>query len=66
MRLNTKIALAGLISTTGIGLAGMYESVEANQQQPTNDTTVVLNKDVSNKDKTNPTCKFVQFPLGGK
>lgn len=66
MRLNIKITLAGLISTTGIGLAGMYESVEAYQQQPTNDTTVVLNKDVSNKDKTNPTCKFVHFPLGGK
>lgn len=66
MRLNTKIALAGIISTTAIGLANMDEHVEAIQQSSTKDTTVVLNKNVSNLDKTNPTCKFVQYPFGGK
>ena len=66
MRLNTKIALAGIISTTAIGLANMNETVEAKQQVPTKDTNVVLNKNVYDLNKTNPTCKFVQYPFGGK
>lgn len=66
MRFNTKIALAGIISTTAIGLANMNESVEAKQQVSNKDTNVVLNKSVDNLNKTNPTCKFVQYPFGGK
>lgn len=66
MRLNTKVALAGIISTTAIGLANMNEPVEAKQQVSTKDTNVVLNKNVHDLNKTNPTCKFVQYPFGGK
>lgn len=67
MRLNTKIALAGLVSVTGIGLANMYEHVEAKQLQPTKDTTVVLNKNPTDTDKSHhPIYKMKQYPFGGK
>ena len=66
MRLNTKIALAGIISTTTIGLANMNEPVEAKQQVFNKDTNVILNKSVDKSNKFDPSCDFVQYPFGGK
>lgn len=66
MRLNTKIALAGLVSVTGIGLANMHEHAEAYQRQPTKDTTIILNKNPSDSDKAHPIYKMNQYPFGGK
>lgn len=66
MRLNTKIALAGLVSVTGIGLANMYEYAEAYQRQPTKDTTITLNKNPTDSDKSHPFYKMKQYPFGGK
>lgn len=66
MRLNTKIALAGLVSVTGIGLANKYEYAEAYQRQPTKDTTIILNKNPTDSDKTHPIYKMNQYPFGGK
>ena len=66
MRLNTKIALAGLVSVTGIGLANMYEHAEVYQRQPTKDTNIILNKNPTDSDKAHPIYKMNQYPFGGK
>lgn len=65
MRLNTKIALAGIVGTTAIGLANMNEPVEAKTRNITPDSSVILNKDITTN--IHEICSdIVQFPLGGK
>lgn len=44
MRLHTKIALAGLVTTTTIGLVNMNQPVKAESHDVNLDTNVVLNK----------------------
>ena len=67
MRIHTKIALAGLVGTTAIGLANMNEHAEARTRNVTPDSSVILNKDnnvgIIHKDICS---SVVQFPLGGK
>lgn len=67
MRLNTKIALAGLVGTTAIGLANMSEHVEARTHNVTPDSSVILNKYNNIGTFHKDICSdVVQFPLGGK
>lgn len=67
MRIHTKIALAGLVGTTAIGLANMGELAEAYTQNVTPDSSVILNKDNNTGTFTKDICSdVVQFPLGGK
>lgn len=67
MRIHTKIALAGLVGTTAIGLANMGEPVEARTRNVTPDSSVILNKDNNTGTITKDICSdVVQFPLGGK
>lgn len=67
MRLNTKIALAGLVGTTTIGLANMSEHAEARTHNVTPDSSVILNKDNNIGTIHKDICSdVVQFPLGGK
>lgn len=67
MRLHKKIALAGIVGTTAIGLANMSEHAEARTHNVTPDSSVILNKDNNigtiHKDIYSD---VVQFPLGGK
>lgn len=66
MRLNTKIALAGLVGTTAIGLANMNKPAEAEVHNVTPDSSVVLNKTNTTTDSKDISSNVVQFPLGGK
>lgn len=66
MRIHTKIALAGLVGTTAIGLANMDERVEARTHDVTPDSSVILNKDNVHQDEQDICSDVVQFPLGGK
>lgn len=67
MRLNTKIALAGLVGTTAIGLSNMSEHSEARTRNVTPDSSVILNKDNNAGAIHKDICSdVVQFPLGGK
>lgn len=66
MRLHKKIALAGIIGTTAIGLANMDERVEARTHNVTPDSSVILNKDNVHQDEQGISSDVVQFPLGGK
>ena len=66
MRLNTKIALAGLVGTTAIGLANMNKPAEAEVYNVTPDSSVVLNKTNTTTDSKDISSNVVQFPLGGK
>lgn len=67
MRLNTKIALAGLVGTTAIGLSNMSEHAEARTRNVTPDSSVILNKDNNAGAIHKDICSdVVQFPLGGK
>lgn len=67
MRLNTKIALAGLVGTTAIGLANMNEHANAQTHNVTPDSSVILNKDNNLGTIHKDICSdVVQFPLGGK
>lgn len=67
MRIHTKIALAGIVGTTAIGLANMGEPVEARTRNVTPDSSVILNKDNDTGIITKDICSdVVQFPLGGK
>ncbi len=68
MRLNTKIALAGLVGTTAIGLANMNQptNAETKSNNVTPDSSVVLNKTVTTTDSKDISSDVVQFPLGGK
>jgi len=67
MRIHTKIALAGLVGTTAIGLANMCEPAEACTRDVTPDSSVVLNKDNNIGTIHKDICSdVVQFPLGGK
>lgn len=66
MRIRTKIALAGLVGTTAIGLANMNEHAEARTRNVTPDSSVILNKDNNTGTITKDICSdIVQFPLGG-
>lgn len=66
MRLHTKIALAGIVGTTAIGLANMSEHVEARTHNVTPDSRIILNKDNVHPDEQDICSDVVQFPLGGK
>lgn len=67
MRIHTKIALAGLVGTTAIGLANVDERVEARTNDVTPDSSVILNKDNNIGTIHKDICSdVVQFPLGGK
>lgn len=67
MRLHTKIALAGLVGTTAIGLSNMSEHAEASTCNVTPDSSVILNKDNNLGTIYKDICSdVVQFPLGGK
>lgn len=67
MRIHTKIALAGIVGTTAIGLANMGEPVEARARNVTPDSSVILNKDNNVGTIHKDICSdVVQFPLGGK
>lgn len=67
MRLHKKIALAGIVGTTAIGLANMGEPVEARTHNVTPDSSVILNKDNNLGTIHKDICSdVVQFPLGGK
>ena len=66
MRLNTKIALAGLVGTTAIGLANMDNPAKAETRNVTPDSSVVLNKTTTTTDSKDISSDVVQFPLGGK
>lgn len=66
MRLHTKIALAGIVGTTAIGLANMSEHVEARTHNVTPDSRIILNKDNVHQDEQGISSDVVQFPLGGK
>ena len=67
MRLHTKIALAGIVTTTAIGLVNMDEHAEARTHNVTPDNSVILNKDNNTGTITKDICSdVVQFPLGGK
>ena len=67
MRIHTKIALAGLVGTTAIGLSNMSEHAEARTRNVTPDSSVILNKDNNTGTITKDICSdIVQFPLGGK
>ena len=67
MRIHTKIALAGLVGTTAIGLGNMSEYAEARTQNVTPDSSIILNKDNNIGTIHKDICSdVVQFPLGGK
>lgn len=67
MRIHAKIALAGLVGTTAIGLANMSEYAEARTRNVTPDSSVILNKDNNIETIHKDICSdVVQFPLGGK
>ena len=67
MRIHTKIALAGLVGTTAIGLSNMSEHAEARTQNVTPDSSIILNKDNNIWTIHKDICSdVVQFPLGGK
>ena len=67
MRIHTKIALAGLVGTTAIGLANMSEHAEARTRNVTPDSSVILNKDNNTGTIHKDICSdVVRFPLGGK
>lgn len=66
MRTHTKIALAGLVGTTAIGLSNMSEHAEARTQKVTPDSSIILNKDNNIGTIHKDICSdVVQFPLGG-
>lgn len=66
MRLHTKIALAGIVSTTAIGLANMNEHADARTHNVTPDSQVILNKHTDGTSIKDICSNIVQFPLGGK
>lgn len=66
MRLHRKIALAGIVSTTAIGLANMNEHVNAQTHNVTPDSQVILNKHTDGTSIKEICSNIVQFPLGGK
>lgn len=66
MRIHTKIALAGLVGTTTIGLANMSEHANAQTHNVTPDSQVILNKHNDGTDIKDICSDVVQFPLGGK
>jgi hypothetical protein len=67
MRIHTKIALAGLVGTTAIGLTNTSERAEARTHNVTPDSSVILNKDNTIGTIHKDICSdVVQFPLGGK
>lgn len=66
MRLHTKIALAGIVGTTAIGLANMDEHANAQTHNVTPDSQVILNKHNDGTDIKDICSDVVQFPLGGK
>lgn len=66
MRIHTKIALAGIVSTTVIGLANMNEHANAQTHNVTPDSQVILNKHNDVIDIKDICSDVVQFPLGGK
>ena len=66
MRLHTKIALAGIVSTTAIGLANMNEHADARTHNVTPDSKVILNKHTDGTSIKDICSNIVQFPLGGK
>ena len=66
MRIHVKIALAGLVGTTAIGLSNMSEHAEARTQNVTPDSSIILNKDNNVGTIHKDICSdVVQFPLGG-
>ena len=66
MRIHAKIALAGLVGTTAIGLSNMSEHAEARSQNVTPDSSIILNKDNNIGTIHKDICSdVVQFPLGG-
>lgn len=66
MRIHAKIALAGLVGTTAIGLSNMSEHAEARTQNVTPDSSIILNKDNNIGTIHKDICSdVVQFPLGG-
>lgn len=66
MRLHKKIALAGIVSTTAIGLANMNEHAYARTHNVTPDSQVILNKHTDGTSIKDICSDIVQFPLGGK
>ena len=67
MKIHAKIALAGLVGTTAIGLFNMSEHAEARTQNVTPDSSIILNKDNNIGTIHKDICSdVVQFPLGGK
>lgn len=66
MRIHTKIALAGIVSTTAIGLANMNEHANAQTHNVAPDSQVILNKHNDGIDIKDICSDVVQFPLGGK
>ena len=67
MRIHTKIALAGLVGITAIGLANMSKHAEARTRNVTPDSSVILNKYNNIGTIHKDICSdIVQFPLGGK
>lgn len=66
MRTHTKIALAGIVSTTAIGLANMNEHAAARTHNVTPDSQVILNKHTDGTSIKDICSDIVQFPLGGK
>lgn len=66
MRVHTKIALAGIVSTTAIGLGNMSEHANAQTHNITPDSQVILNKHNDRIDIKDICSDVVQFPLGGK
>ena len=66
MRTNTKIALAGLVTTTGLGLINMYQPVKVEAHNVTLDNNVVLNKQNTMSYTKDIKSDIAQYPLGGK
>lgn len=66
MRRHTKIALAGLVTTTTIGLINMNQPVKAESHDVTLDSSVVLNKQNTTSYTKDITSDVGQYPLGGK
>lgn len=66
MRRHTKIALAGLVTTTTIGLVNMNQPVKAESHDVNLDTNVVLNKQNTMPISKDIKSDIAQYPLGGK
>lgn len=66
MRIHTKIALAGIVGTTALGLISMNETAEAKTLNVTADNSVVLNKNNVHTEGHDICSDVVQLPSGGK